>query len=195
MPYISSPIFAFASNLIFDNCGGNKSERKYIKLSNRPEKSDTNNSKQSLQPPYCKRAFLVSGFLRENGKYFVLQEEVDSWVDGGWQRWVFTTPRMLRSYENRGGRIHFVLQDEVSTVTTMCSVTLGYVHTVTFSHRFLLFGSKLEFPWDCGTIQSHAKTLPCARSLNETFGKHKRERTIRPGTPMVLTIINERSEN
>ena len=43
---------------------------------------------------------------------------------------------------------------------------LGYVHTVTFSHRFLLFGSKLEFPWDCGTIQSHAKTLPCARSLS-----------------------------
>ena len=42
----------------------------------------------------------------------------------------------------------------------------GYVHTVTFSHRFLLFGSKLEFPWDCGTIQSHAKTLPCARSLS-----------------------------
>ena len=40
----------------------------------------------------------------------------------------------------------------------------GYVHTVTFSHRFLLFGSKLEFPWDCGTIQTHAKTLPCARS-------------------------------
>ena len=40
----------------------------------------------------------------------------------------------------------------------------GYAHTVTFSHRFLLFGSKLEFPWDCGTIQSHAKTLPCARS-------------------------------
>ena len=38
----------------------------------------------------------------------------------------------------------------------------GYVHMVTFSHRFLLFGSKLEFPWDCGTIQSHAKTLPCA---------------------------------
>ena len=36
----------------------------------------------------------------------------------------------------------------------------GYVHTVTFSHRFLLFGSKLEFPWDCGTIQSHAETLP-----------------------------------
>ena len=33
------------------------------------------------------------------------------------------------------------------------------------SHRLLLFGSKLEFPWDCGTIQSHAKTLPCARSL------------------------------
>ena len=64
--YISSPIFAFASNLIFDNFGGNKSERKYIKLSNRPEKSDTNNSKQSLQPPYCKRAFLASGFLLEN---------------------------------------------------------------------------------------------------------------------------------
>ena len=42
---------------------------------------------------------------------------------------------------------------------------LGHVHTVTFSHRFLLFGSKLEFPWDCGTIQSHAKTLPCAGSL------------------------------
>ena len=41
----------------------------------------------------------------------------------------------------------------------------GYVHTVTISHRFLLFGSKLEFPWDCGTIQSHAKTLPCAHSL------------------------------
>ena len=40
------------------------------------------------------------------------------------------------------------------------------MHTVTFSHRFLLFGSKLEFPWDCGTIQSHAKTLPCARSLS-----------------------------
>ena len=38
------------------------------------------------------------------------------------------------------------------------------MHTVTFSHRFLLFGSKLEFPWDCGTIQSHAKTSPCARS-------------------------------
>ena len=94
-----------------------------------------------------------------------------------------------------GGRIHFVLQDEVYTVRTMCSVTLGYVHTVTFSHRFLLFGSKLEFPWDCGTIQSHAKTLPCARSLNETFGKHKRERTIQPGTPMVLTIINETNGN
>ena len=45
------------------------------------------------------------------------------------------------------------------------ALNLGYVHTVTFSHRFLLFGSKLEFPWDCGTIQSHAKTLPCARSL------------------------------
>ena len=43
---------------------------------------------------------------------------------------------------------------------------LGYVHTVTFSHRFLLFGSKLEFPWDCGTIQGHTKTLPRARSLN-----------------------------
>ena len=41
---------------------------------------------------------------------------------------------------------------------------IGYVHTVTFSHRFLLFGSKLELPWDCGTIQNHAKTLPCARS-------------------------------
>ena len=40
------------------------------------------------------------------------------------------------------------------------------MHTVTFSHGFLLFGSKLEFPWDCGTIQSHAKTLPCARSLS-----------------------------
>ena len=47
--------------------------------------------------------------------------------------------------------------------------SLGYVHTVTFSHRFLLFGSKLEFPWDCGTIQSHAKTLPCARSLRFHF--------------------------
>ena len=45
----------------------------------------------------------------------------------------------------------------------------GYVHTVTFSLRFLLFGSKLEFPWDCGTIQSHAKTLPCARSLYYVF--------------------------
>ena len=41
------------------------------------------------------------------------------------------------------------------------------MHTVTFAHRFLLFGSKLEFPWDCGTIQSHAKTLPCARSLSQ----------------------------
>ena len=39
------------------------------------------------------------------------------------------------------------------------------MHTVTFSHRFLLFGSTREFPWDCGTIQSHAKTLPCARSI------------------------------
>ena len=39
------------------------------------------------------------------------------------------------------------------------------MHTVTFSHRFLLFGSKLELPWDCGTIQNHAKTLPCACSL------------------------------
>ena len=50
---------------------------------------------------------------------------------------------------------------------------LGYVHTVTFSHRFLLFGSKLEFPWDCGTIQSHAKTLPCARSLTLKPGAHE----------------------
>ena len=108
---------------------------------------------------------------------------------------IYHTTHALFLRERGGGRIHFVLQDEVSTVRTMCSVTLGYVHTVTFSHRFLLFGSKLEFPWDCGTIQSHAKTLPCARSLNETFGKHKRERTIRPGTPMVLTIINERNEN
>ena len=40
----------------------------------------------------------------------------------------------------------------------------GYVHTITFSHRFLLFGSKLELPWDCGTIENDAKTLPCARS-------------------------------
>ena len=47
------------------------------------------------------------------------------------------------------------------------------MHTVTFSHRFLLFGSKLEFPWDCGTIQSHAKTLPCARSLNVINWKFK----------------------
>ena len=50
---------------------------------------------------------------------------------------------------------------------------LGYVHTVTFSHRFLLFGSKLEFPWDCGTIQSHAKTLPCARSLGISQGAER----------------------
>ena len=50
--------------------------------------------------------------------------------------------------------------------STKCLFDIGYVHTVTFSHRFLLFGSKLEFPWDCGTIQSHAKTLPCARSLS-----------------------------
>ena len=34
------------------------------------------------------------------------------------------------------------------------------------SIRFLFFGSKLELPWDCGTIQNHAKTLPCARSLS-----------------------------
>ena len=39
------------------------------------------------------------------------------------------------------------------------------MHTITFSHRFLLFGSKLELPWDCGTIENDAKTLPCARSL------------------------------
>ena len=52
-------------------------------------------------------------------------------------------------------------------------IALGYVHTVTFSHRFLLFGSKLEFPWDCGTIQSHAKTLPCARSLNLKWKSYK----------------------
>ena len=41
------------------------------------------------------------------------------------------------------------------------------MHTVTFSHRFLLFGSKLELPWDCGTIENDAKTLPCARSLRQ----------------------------
>ena len=148
--YISSPIFAFASNLIFDNCGGNKSERKYIKLSNRPEKSHTNNSKQSLQLPYCKRAFLASGFLLENGKYFVLQEEVDPWVDGGGGcgngGYLPHHACFVLTRTGGGGRIHFVLQDKVSTVRTMCSVTLGYVHTVTFSHRFLLFGSKLEFP-------------------------------------------------
>ena len=51
------------------------------------------------------------------------------------------------------------------------SVNTGYMHTVTFSHRFLLFGSKLEFPWDCGTIQNHAKTLPCARSHRNVYIK------------------------
>ena len=44
------------------------------------------------------------------------------------------------------------------------------MHTITFSHRFLLFGSKLELPWDCGTIENDAKTLPCARSLNRQAG-------------------------
>ena len=48
---------------------------------------------------------------------------------------------------------------------------LGYVHTITFSHRFLLFGSKLELPWDCGTIENDAKTLPCARSLKHLKAK------------------------
>ena len=49
----------------------------------------------------------------------------------------------------------------------------GYVHTITFSHRFLLFGSKLELPWDCGTIENDAKTLPCARSLCSGRGKQE----------------------
>ena len=47
----------------------------------------------------------------------------------------------------------------------LMKIDYGYVHTITFSHRFLLFGSKLELPWDCGTIENDAKTLPCARSL------------------------------
>ena len=62
------------------------------------------------------------------------------------------------------------------------------MHTVTFSHRVLLFGSKLEFPWDCGTIQNHAKTLPCARSL--WISKVKPNYTIRNSLPGSICDIN-----
>ena len=59
------------------------------------------------------------------------------------------------------------------------------MHTVTFLRRFLLFGSKLKFPWDCGTIQSHAKTLPCARSLNLSL-----QGTLCPSTGLFQNLIS-----
>ena len=59
-----------------------------------------------------------------------------------------------------------------STQRTVTLRYLGYVHTVTFSYCFLLFESKLKLPWDCGTIQNQAKTLPCARSLTLRYRRN-----------------------
>ena len=75
----------------------------------------------------------------------------------------FAQEKAIRAPGDEAGPKLLPISDSVFVVI---QGVLRYVHTVTFSHRFLLFGSKLEFPWDCGTIQSHAKTLPCARSLS-----------------------------
>ena len=71
------------------------------------------------------------------------------------------------SYKPVIGKINYQLQCycQGHNLDLIQHSNLGYVHTITFSHRFLLFGSKLQLPWDCGTIENDAKTLPCARSL------------------------------
>ena len=42
---------------------------------------------------------------------------------------------------------------------------LGYVHTVTFLHGFVLFHNPKGIPIYFQTIENDAKTLPCAHSL------------------------------
>ena len=44
---------------------------------------------------------------------------------------------------------------------------LGYLHTVTFLHGFVLFHNPKGIPIYFQTIENDAKTLPCAHSLRE----------------------------
>ena len=47
---------------------------------------------------------------------------------------------------------------------------LGYVHTVTFLHGFVLFHNPKGIPVYFQTIENDAKTLPCAHSLTLCLG-------------------------
>ena len=47
-------------------------------------------------------------------------------------------------------------------------VAIDYVHTVTFSHGFVLFHNPKGVPIYFQTIENDAKTLPCAHSLSGT---------------------------
>ena len=49
----------------------------------------------------------------------------------------------------------------------------GYVHTVTFSHRFLLFHNPKGVPIYFQTIENDAKTLSCAHSLRNTMQRQQ----------------------
>ena len=53
--------------------------------------------------------------------------------------------------------------------TNFVYVVLGYVHTVTFLHGFVLFHNPKGIPIYFQTIENDAKTLPCAHSLNVYF--------------------------
>ena len=53
--------------------------------------------------------------------------------------------------------------------TTYDTTHLDYVHTVTFSHGFVLFHNPKGVPIYFQTIENDAKTLPCAPSLSLTI--------------------------
>ena len=60
-----------------------------------------------------------------------------------------------------------VLQDTLA-VPLRTWLALGYVHTVTFLHGFVLFHNPKGIPIYFQTIENDAKTLPCAHSLRLT---------------------------
>ena len=60
----------------------------------------------------------------------------------------------------------FPISDNVSVVI---QGVLGYVHTVTFLHGFVLFHNPKGIPIYFQTIENDEKTLPCAHSLSAAF--------------------------
>ena len=58
-----------------------------------------------------------------------------------------------------------------SLLIKICAI-LGYVHTVTFLHGFVLFHNPKGIPVYFQTIENDAKTLPCAHSRNFQGAKY-----------------------